>query len=55
MESVKYSESFFDDLDSKISVIEKPFPYAYADNFFPKEIIENISKEFKIPNISKGI
>ena len=55
METIKYSESFFDNLGSKISVIEKPFPYAYANNFFPKEIIENISKDFKFPNISTGI
>ena len=55
MESIKYQQSFFDDLGSKISVIEKPFPYAYANNFFPKEIIEIISKDFKFPNISTGI
>ena len=49
MSCVQYQDSFFQNLDEKIEVNQKPYPHASIKNFLPKDLCSKISKDFKIP------
>ena len=44
-----FNESFYADLENKITVKNEPYPHAFIKNFLPDSLSKNISDDFRFP------
>ena len=49
-----YMSNFYKDLSDKIIVENKIYPHSIINNFLPKELINELERDFKIPIESRG-
>ena len=54
MTQPKLSSSFFLELEKKILVEQDPYPHASIKDFLPRQMCEEISKDFKFPDSDPG-